>query len=77
MSAVTRARFQMARDSVLLLAGIAVTVHETLFAAEPRWALLAVACGMMGLPAALLADRRLVSAVPLPSPSSPSDSATQ
>jgi hypothetical protein len=69
-----RARWQLARDSLLLLAGIAIAAHETLIALEPRVSLLALACGMVGLPAALLADRRLVQAAPPPSP--PSDSAT-
>lgn len=60
------------RDSLLLLGGIAIAAHETLVAVEPRISLLAMACGMMGLPAALLADRRLVQQPPSP----PSDSAT-
>lgn len=73
MPALMKARFQLVRDSALLVAGIAITVHETLLAVEPRWALLAVACGMMGLPAALVADRRLLQT---PLPPSHSDSAT-
>lgn len=77
MPAQMKARWQLARDSLLLLAGIAIAAHETLIAAEPRVTLLALACGMMGLPAALLADRRLVQQTgpPLP-PSPPSDGAT-
>lgn len=76
MPARMKARWQITRDLLLLLAGIGIAVHETL-EAEPRITLLALACGMMGLPAALLADRRLVQAVPSPPPSPPSDSATQ
>lgn len=55
-----KAHWHLARDSLLLLAGIAIAGHETLIAAEPRVSLLALAGGMMGLPAALFADRRLV-----------------
>jgi hypothetical protein len=76
MPALAKARWQLVRDSLLLLAGIAIAAHETLIAVEPRVTLLTLACGMMGLPAALLADRRLVQAVPPPPPSPPTDGAT-
>jgi hypothetical protein len=76
MPALMKARWQLGRDSLLLLAGIAIAAHETMIAAEPRVALLALACGMMGLPAALLADRRLVHPAPAAPPSPPTDSAT-
>ncbi len=68
---LTGATFAQVRDVLLLLAGLALLGHETLVAAEPRWALIGIAAGMIGLPATFLADRRFVSSTPtepLPEP---------
>lgn len=78
---IMRARWQLGRDSLLLLSGIAIAAHETVVAPEPRIALLTLACGMMGLPAALIADRKLVRSASPPLPpserSAPDSPATQ
>lgn len=51
--------FPALRDLALLLGGLALLWHETVVATDPRLPLLAVAIGMLGLPASLLVDRKL------------------
>jgi hypothetical protein len=60
--------FAQVRDVLLLLCGLALLGHETLVAAEPRWILIGIAGGMIGLPATFLADRRFVSSTPAGQP---------
>lgn len=45
------------RDVALLLAGLAVLIHETVIAAEPREILIIVVAAMLGIPATLRTDR--------------------
>jgi hypothetical protein len=52
--------FPPLRDLALLLGGLALLWHETVAVPDPRPLLLAVAIGMLGLPASLLVDRRFV-----------------
>jgi hypothetical protein len=45
------------RDVALLLVGLAILIHETVIAAEPREVLLLVVAAMLGIPATLRTDR--------------------
>ncbi|GEL20852.1 hypothetical protein [Pseudonocardia asaccharolytica] len=60
------------RDAVLLIGGLALLGYETVIAAEPRIAILTIAAAMIGLPATVLADRKLISRNTTPSESDPS-----
>lgn len=55
-----RPKFPAVRDVTLLVSGLALLGHETLVVAEPRYLLIGLAAGMIGLPATLTADRRFV-----------------
>lgn len=66
-------RFGAVRDVALFVGGLCLLAYETLGVPEPRAVLIAVAAGMIGLPATLLADRRFVSTPPEPSPPGPLD----
>lgn len=55
-----RLRFGPTRDALLLLGGFLLLGHETLIVPEPRWTLLLIATGMLGIPASLGADSLFV-----------------
>lgn len=48
-----------ARQAILLVLGVGIGVHETLFTSSPQPVLLIFAAGLLGLPLALGLDRRL------------------
>lgn len=54
-------KFSQIRDGLLLAGGLLLLGHETLVASEPRLILITISAGMIGLPATMVADRKLVS----------------
>ena len=54
---MTQARFALIRDMVLLIGGLALIWYETAIAPAPRLPLVALAAGMVWLPATFIADR--------------------
>jgi hypothetical protein len=69
--------FPALRDLALLLGGLALLWHETAVVLEPRLPLLAVAIGMLGLPASLLVDRKLGRSASSPSALAPREPESQ
>lgn len=69
-----RLKFGPTRDAVLLVTGLLLLGHETLFVGEPRAILIGIAAAMIGLPATFFADRRFLSS---PKPDTEAPSATE
>lgn len=60
------------RDAILFFVGLAGIVYEAVVESGERVSLLIVYCAMLGLPAALLTDRRLTDRAPEDEPPRPS-----
>ena len=78
----TRPRWSAVREVVLFLVGIGIVLYEVMLP-EPRWLIIAIAGGMVGLPGFLFTSTRLNTSTgstpvipPAPAPPAPPQAPT-